>query len=381
MLSFTNIISACTGFTASDDNKVLVGINEDSYSTRRYVEIYPPEEGKFGKILFGYEGYGEQNGMNDQGLFWDGFACPYLKVNKGEGLTPIPDPEYLFNVVITENCSTIYDVIELLDSHDIRDLPIERCQVLFVDRFGNSVIFEGDDYIFKEGDYQAVTNFYQTHPELGGFGFDRYATAINMLENMNILSMEYFKNICSATSQSITIYSLVCNLTTNIIQYYYAGDFQDVWEFNLNEEFELGQHSYDVLDVFNNNNPIRPNRPIGPVSGSVNSTYNYSCIAIDIDGDQLYYKWDFGDGNISKWIGPYNSGEKCTIPHTWKQSGNYSVRVKVRDNNCGKSEWSNPLSINMPKYKSFQFPLINWFMQRFDLLFPLLKYIFRGVLL
>lgn len=43
VLFFSNIVSACTGFTASDENKVLVGINEDNIPSRRWIEIFPPD--------------------------------------------------------------------------------------------------------------------------------------------------------------------------------------------------------------------------------------------------------------------------------------------------------------------------------------------------
>jgi hypothetical protein len=375
-----NIASACTGFTASDDNKVLVGSNEDNTPAKRYVGIYPPGEGKYGKILFGY-GYQKdsmQQGMNDQGLFWDGFACPYLEVTKGEGLTPIPDPEYLFYNLITETCSTIYDVIDILDSHDIRDLPIEICQVLFVDRLGNSVIFEGDDYVFKEGNYQVVTNFYQTHPELGVYPCWRYDTAVNMLENMNDLTMEYFRDICDATHQEWplpyprTIYSLVCDLTNNKIHYYYEYRYNKLWEINLSEMFEFGEYTYDVLNVFNNHEPSKPNKPIGPNTGSVNKEYEFSCTALDIDGDQLFYKWDWGDGNISGWLGPYDSGELCYASFSWSEKGEYSIRVKARDTNCGISEWSNPQNINITRKKVIQ-KLFPKFQENYPILFQFLR--------
>ena len=71
MLVFSNIAFACTGFTASEDEEVIVGINEDSFNTRRYVEIFPPEEGKFGIIYFCYEIAFRQQAMNnhrDKGL-------------------------------------------------------------------------------------------------------------------------------------------------------------------------------------------------------------------------------------------------------------------------------------------------------------------------
>jgi hypothetical protein len=290
--------------------------------------------------------------MNDQGLFWDGFSAPYLEITKGEDKIPILDRQYFFNATLAENCSTVNDVVDLLDSHDIRDFGYERLQILFVDRFGNSMIFEGDEYVFKEGDYQAVTNFYQTHPELGGYGFDRYDTAIDMLENMDDFSMKYFRDICDATHQNWnpypkTIYSLVCDLTQNVIHYYYQYNYEDVWEINLNELFEYGIQTYDVLDVFNNHEPSKPNKPVGPNTCDEYSIQEYSCQATDIDGDKLYYKWDFGDGTISNWIGPFNSGETCVQSHQWIDGGEYQVKVRVRDESCGKSEWSDPLEVQV----------------------------------
>ncbi len=374
LLISTSFGLACTGFTASDDNKVLVGINEDNIPSRRWVEIFPPDEGKFGKIFFCYQINGRQQGMNDQGLFWDGFYAPYLEITKGEGKISIPDRQYFFNNTLAENCSTVYDVVDLLNRHDIRDFRYEELQILFVDRFGNSMIFEGDEYVFKEGDYQAVTNFYQTHPELGGYGFDRYETAITMLENMNELSMNYFRDICDATHQEWnypypkTIYSLVCDLTHNKINYYYEYDYSKVWGINLTELFEYGRNTYDVLKILNNHNPNKPFRPDGPKNGETSKEYNFTASTSDNDGNQIYYKWDFGDGNISEWLGPYDSNVKCYINHTWYNEGQYSVRVMARDTNCGKSDWSNPLVISMPKnlhHINTLIDMINYFFNNF----------------
>ena len=67
---------------------------------------------------------------------------------------------------------------------------MERYQVLWVDTTGASVVIEGDDIVFKDGDYQVVTNFIQTHPWLGGYPCWRYDTAVNMLDVMTELSVE-----------------------------------------------------------------------------------------------------------------------------------------------------------------------------------------------
>jgi len=377
LLNAASIGIACTGFTASDENKVLVGSNEDSFNTRRYVEIIPPEEGKFGIIYFCYELADRQQGLNDQGLFYDGFWAPHYDITTGAG-KPKPD-SWIFDWL--EVCSTVDDIVNMFNKYDWRDTGFEDGMLFFVDRYGNSAIFEGEEIVFKEGSYQAVTNFYQTNPGLGGVGFDRYETAINMLENMDDFSMEYFRDICDATHQLgsyPTIYSLVCDLTHNIVHYYYQHNYDEVWEFNLNELFEYGAQTYDVLDVFNNNEPNKPNRPVGPGTVSIDIEYEFSCTGLDIDGDQLYYMWDWGDGNVSEWLGPYDSNMKCRASHTWSEKGQYSVKVMARDTNLGISDWSDPLGVSMPKNKdlSFSFRVIRGSIS--DLIYNLIHY-FRNI--
>jgi len=95
------------------------------------------------------------------------------------------------------------------------------------------------------------------------------------------------------------------------------------------------------------NKPKKPETPSGLKTGIAESEYNYTTSTIDPNNDQLFYKWDFGDGNLSEWIGPYNSGEICTISYKWA-NGNYDIRVKAKDINNDESPWSDSLPITMP---------------------------------
>ncbi len=61
----------CTIFNASKNGRVLAGNNEDLNSTDSRVWFYPPTEGKHGYVYVGFDSYGTQGGMNDQGLFFD----------------------------------------------------------------------------------------------------------------------------------------------------------------------------------------------------------------------------------------------------------------------------------------------------------------------
>ncbi len=83
-----------------------------------------------------------------------------------------------------------------------------------------------------------------------------------------------------------------------------------------------------------------PKKPEGISSGIVGKEYEFSTSTIDPQNDQIWLKWDFTDGEVTDWLGPYESGEKCTIKHTWQKSGTYSIEVKAKDDTGYETEWS-----------------------------------------
>jgi len=121
-----------------------------------------------------------------------------------------------------------------------------------------------------------------------------------------------------------------------------------------------------------NQAPEKPNRPDGLSSGSVGTEYTYSSSTTDVDGDQVYYWFDWDDGTNSGWLGPYSSGEEISSTHTWDQRGNYQVKVKAKDANNAQSEWSDPLSVSMPRNKAINRPFLT-FSENHPNLFPILR--------
>jgi hypothetical protein len=95
--------------------------------------------------------------------------------------------------------------------------------------------------------------------------------------------------------------------------------------------------------------PEKPARPIGELNGKVGKKYTYSTILYDPDGDQMYCKWDWGDGTQSDWLGPYNSNVGVEANHIWNEQGSYQIKVKAKDVYGAESEWSEPLSISIPR--------------------------------
>lgn len=117
-----------------------------------------------------------------------------------------------------------------------------------------------------------------------------------------------------------------------------------------------------------NNKPNKPTRPVGINTGSPGKEYNFSTTVADPDDDKIYLKWDWGNGTFSKWLGPYNSGEKVTVSQQWSKWGLYKVRVKARDEHRAESDWSNPLTIILPRYLNF--PLLKQIFNFLEEYFP-----------
>ena len=115
-----------------------------------------------------------------------------------------------------------------------------------------------------------------------------------------------------------------------------------------------------------NTPPEQPQKPSGEVSGKIETLYTYSTVTIDGDGDQVYYIWDWGDGNFSEWLGPYASGTTTITQKSWTTKGTYSVKVKAKDVYGNESNWSEPLSVTMPRN---QMSLIIFF-EKLEQLFP-----------
>ena len=129
---------------------------------------------------------------------------------------------------------------------------------------------------------------------------------------------------------------------------------------------------------YENQRPNKPSKPTGKNHGDPKEEYTFSSTATEPDSEQLYYAWDWGDGNYSYWLGPYSSGEITKATYSWEKGGNYKVRVKAKDVHGGESEWSDPLTVTIPRDKSFNFNFnfLEWMFERFPNAFPILRYIF-----
>ena len=186
-------------------------------------------------------------------------------------------------------------------------------------------------------------------------------------------------DVVSGTTLATPVIAGVAALVFSKNPDYYPDKVRAILKANCDpydSNFDLGcgrVNAYKALMEFNSE-PEKPDAPDGPSSGKPGEFYDYSAYTIDIDGDQIYYLFSWGDGNDSGWLGPFNSDDICIESHNWFDRGDYEIRVKAKDEFGLESEWSDPLLVNMPKNKKHQYsPIIKNLLENLYLLKSLLN--------
>jgi len=96
-----------------------------------------------------------------------------------------------------------------------------------------------------------------------------------------------------------------------------------------------------------NNPPGTPSQPQGPTSGDVDGMYTYSTQAVDQDGNQVQYRFDWGDHQYSEWTSFAASGQPVSLSYFWVYPGVYAVKAQARDQGGKTSEWSSALMVTI----------------------------------
>ena len=87
--------------------------------------------------------------------------------------------------------------------------------------------------------------------------------------------------------------------------------------------------------------PSKPETPTGQIIGETNTTYKYSTVSIDPEGDKISYGWDWdSDCIVDEWTDFIDSNTTVNISHSWAIEGTYNIRVKAKDELGVKSKWS-----------------------------------------
>jgi len=186
--------------------------------------------------------------------------------------------------------------------------------------------------------------------------------------------MNIFKNnkmglyFCCGAGDNIVYYNIfVNNVEWNANDYVgnqwdngTHGNYWDDYTGIDNDGNGVGDTPYYISIYYQDRYPLmeswavnhKPNAPtiMGLKDGKAGVEYEYVLFTIDLDGDIIYYLVDWGDGNTTGWLGPYNSSEAIIISHRWEEKNEYTINVKAKDIYDAESNLTT-LEVSMPKNK------------------------------
>lgn len=113
----------------------------------------------------------------------------------------------------------------------------------------------------------------------------------------------------------------------------------------------LGNNNQDNYPIMNQlTPPATPNKPTGLMIGTVGKTYTYTTMATDTGPIQYGWDWD-GDYTVDEWTPFYETNQPCETSHTYTTNGAFQISVKAMNTYGFQSEWSEPITVTMPKSK------------------------------
>ena len=253
-------LPGCTTFYGYDGQNALAGNNEDFINPLMYAWFIPASPGRFGRVYFGFDDFVPQGGLNDQGLFFDVEGLPYKAMPETSGRPHFPGGDMSLMDEILSRSASVQDVIDIASRWNRPSG--EYAQHLYGDRYGDSVIIDGDTILRKQGPFQIATNFRLVeHPEPPWpDGEERYGDVADMLSQADHYTVDLFRRALDATHQvgdSPTIYSQVYELNTCTIHLYLYHDFEHEVVLNLADELAKGPHVIALRDLFPGNNDIK----------------------------------------------------------------------------------------------------------------------------
>jgi hypothetical protein len=116
-----------------------------------------------------------------------------------------------------------------------------------------------------------------------------------------------------------------------------------------------------------------PNAPTitGPNGGEPGTEYTFTFNAVDIDGDDVKFHIEWGDGT-SDTTSFVASGTDEDASNIWAVKGTYTITAYAEDS-YGQAGPETTKEVNMPRNKAVQTPLFLRFLQNHPNIFPILR--------
>ena len=103
----------------------------------------------------------------------------------------------------------------------------------------------------------------------------------------------------------------------------------------------------DTECYFYNTPPNTPTTPTGDSSLTIGASGDFTTNTSEADGDQVSYRFDWGDGTYSDWSTFVDSDNTSSDSKSWSSTGTYLVKSQAKDEHGAISNWSSALSVSV----------------------------------
>ncbi len=275
---------ACSVFFVFDGKLALAGDNKDWIDQNTQV-WFVPKAGKEGKLrsprreipeggvinvkpsdVYGFP----QSGVNDQGLFFAGAATDLVSEPNRSGRPRFEG--YIFDHVL-RNCATVPEALVIIEKADI-GLP--QGQIMIGDKLGNSAIIEAGNVVLRgNGKHQVMTNFRLSSIVDGAIECRRYKKLDATLRNPNVLTVEFARDAVASvasrprqdaleTKTPGTQYSIVFDLTNEVVYLYHQADFRNPIRLVIRDELAKGKRAEKISRLYDPLKAPAGGRPPAP---------------------------------------------------------------------------------------------------------------------
>jgi penicillin V acylase-like amidase (Ntn superfamily) len=297
---------ACAMFTMVSGDTVLMGNNED-FIKPGYVWFVPADDGRLGRVNFGFSDKFAQGSMNEKGLCFDAAVVTEVPWE--------PDPEKenvdkgTKNLLehIMNTCGTVEEAIALFETYNCAHLA--SSQFMLADATGASAVVTwlpdtGLSVVERTGDYLINTN---TRLEASQFRCKRYVLAERKLASATAPSVEVARDALDTIHQegegAFTSYSNVYDLKNRLSHVYNLANYDEVVTFDLTAELAKGPHRVALKKLFRNSPKLSalrkanrrsyetaialPTNSLARFSGKYSVMDGKTSVGIKVEGDIL----------------------------------------------------------------------------------------------
>ncbi len=242
----------CTAFYLVDGERVIAGNSEDYFNPNTRMWFIPGSGSRYGAVYFGFDDGHSQGGMNEKGLFYDGFWVAPEEHTKAD--LDMDCPQKNFDSILKE-CATVEEALVIIKEHQLHICT--NGKLFYGDATGDAVIIGNGAIIRIGGNYLISTNFFENRINTNGITCKRYLKAEEMIKNAANYTPELAKSILKNTTTEFTQYSIIYDLKNRKFTLFHFKNFEIFREYNLEEELKKGEKHYNIPDLFPDNTEFK----------------------------------------------------------------------------------------------------------------------------